>query len=41
VEASQILKGIDELGFVYFSEDDVVRHKLVARIIRAYERGGR
>jgi phosphate starvation-inducible PhoH-like protein len=41
VEASQILKGIDELGFVYFSEDDVVRHKLVARIIRAYEKGGR
>ncbi|MGC9323870.1 MAG: PhoH family protein [Desulfomonilia bacterium] len=41
VEASQILKDIDELGFVYFSEDDVVRHKVVAKIIRAYDRSGR
>jgi len=39
IEASQILNGIDELGFVYFSEDDVVRHKVVAKIIRAYDRG--
>ncbi|HPI94502.1 MAG TPA: PhoH family protein [Deltaproteobacteria bacterium] len=41
VEASQILKDIDELGFVFFSEDDVVRHKVVAKIIRAYEKNGR
>jgi phosphate starvation-inducible PhoH-like protein len=41
VEASQILKDIDELGFVYFSDDDVVRHKVVAKIIRAYEKNGR
>ncbi len=41
VEASQILKDIDELGFVYFSEDDVVRHKIVAKIIRAYDKSGR
>lgn len=40
VEASQILGGIDELGFVYFSEDDVVRHKVVAKIIKAYEQQG-
>lgn len=38
IEADQILKGIDEIGFTYFSEDDVVRHKVVAKIIRAYER---
>jgi phosphate starvation-inducible PhoH-like protein len=41
VEAAQILKDIDELGFVYFSEDDVVRHKVVAKIIKAYDRSGR
>ncbi len=38
VEASQILRDIEELGFVYFSEDDVVRHKVVAKIIKAYEK---
>ncbi len=37
-EASQILQNIDEIGFVNFSEDDVVRHKVVAKIIKAYER---
>ncbi len=40
LEAERILKNIGDIGFVYFSEDDVVRHKLVAKIIRAYERGG-
>jgi phosphate starvation-inducible PhoH-like protein len=40
VEASQILRDIEELGFVYFSEDDVVRHKVVAKIIKAYEKNG-
>ena len=38
VEAANILKNIDGLDFVYFSEDDVVRHKLVAKIIKAYEK---
>lgn len=38
IEASQILKEIDEIGFTFFSEDDVVRHKVVAKIIKAYER---
>ncbi len=44
VEAAKILRGIEGIAFVYFSEADVVRHPLVARIIRAYEeaqtRGG-
>jgi phosphate starvation-inducible PhoH-like protein len=40
VEASQILKNIDGIEFVYFSEDDVVRHKLVSDIIRAYNKAG-
>jgi phosphate starvation-inducible PhoH-like protein len=40
VEASGILKNIKDISFIYFSEDDVVRHKLVSKIIRAYERAG-
>ncbi|TAN44692.1 MAG: PhoH family protein [Nitrospirae bacterium] len=38
VEAIKILKDIDEIKIVYFSERDVVRHKLVQTIVRAYER---
>ncbi|WP_379161142.1 PhoH family protein [Paenibacillus sp. sgz5001063] len=38
IEAKAILSGIDELGFVYFAEQDVVRHSLVQKIIVAYER---
>lgn len=37
VEAERILKNIDEIGFTHFSEQDVVRHSLVQRIITAYE----
>ncbi|MFP4015429.1 MAG: PhoH family protein [Halanaerobiales bacterium] len=33
-----ILKGIEGIEFVYLSKQDVVRHKLVKDIIRAYER---
>lgn len=38
VEAEKILKGIEGIKFVYFNEKDVVRHRLVQEIIRAYER---
>ncbi|USB34453.1 PhoH family protein [Paenibacillus sp. YPG26] len=37
VEAKSILKNIDEIGFVYFDESDVVRHSLVQKIIIAYD----
>jgi phosphate starvation-inducible protein PhoH and related proteins len=37
IEATEILKDVDGLSFVYFDESDVVRHQLVQRIIRAYE----
>ncbi len=37
VEAKQLLKNIDGISFVYFSERDVVRHPLVQNIIKAYE----
>lgn len=37
VEAGKILKDIEEIGFIYFTEQDVVRHSLVQKIITAYE----
>ncbi len=37
VEAEKILKGIKGVCFIYFSERDVVRHKLVKEIVKAYE----
>ncbi|MGQ9570535.1 MAG: PhoH family protein [Thermodesulfovibrionales bacterium] len=38
IEAERILKDIEGIAIVYFSEKDVVRHKLVQEIIKAYER---
>lgn len=38
VEAVKILKGIEDIGIHRFSEKDVVRHKLVQDIIKAYEK---
>ncbi|MEE2765086.1 MAG: PhoH family protein [Candidatus Neomarinimicrobiota bacterium] len=38
VQVAGILKGVDGIGFVYLDETDVVRHPLVRKIIRAYER---
>ena len=38
IEAEKILIGVEGIKFVYFSERDVVRHKLVQAIVKAYER---
>jgi phosphate starvation-inducible PhoH-like protein len=38
VEIQAILKGIKGIEFVYFTEKDVVRHPLVQKIIKAYEK---
>jgi phosphate starvation-inducible PhoH-like protein len=38
VEIAEILKGIEGIKFIYFTEKDVVRHPLVQEIILAYER---
>ena len=38
VEAMKILKGIDDIAINIFTEKDVVRHRLVQDIIKAYER---
>ena len=37
VEALKILKNIEDIGENFFTEKDVVRHKLVQDIVRAYE----
>jgi phosphate starvation-inducible PhoH-like protein len=37
VEAERILSKVEEIEFVYFTDKDVVRHRLVQLIIRAYE----
>jgi phosphate starvation-inducible protein PhoH and related proteins len=37
IEITKILEGIEGIDFVYFSQRDVVRHKLVQAIVRAYE----
>lgn len=38
VEAVKVLKNIDDIGMVFFSEKDVVRHRLVQEIIKAYDK---
>lgn len=38
IEASHLLKDIEDIQFVYFTNQDVVRHRLVQEIIQAYER---
>jgi len=40
LEISRILKGIDQIGQCRFTEKDVVRHRLVQEIIKAYEKTG-
>ncbi len=37
IEIQNVLSGIKGIKFVYFSEKDVVRHKLVQDIIKAYD----
>jgi phosphate starvation-inducible PhoH-like protein len=37
IEAERILSNLEGIEFIYFTEKDVVRHKLVQMIIKAYE----
>jgi phosphate starvation-inducible PhoH-like protein len=36
VEVGEILRGVEGIGIVHFGNDDVVRHKMVQRIVQAY-----
>jgi phosphate starvation-inducible PhoH-like protein len=38
MDAAEILNGVEGISFVHFNEKDVVRHSLVQRIVKAYER---
>ncbi len=38
IDATEVLKGVEGISFVQFDERDVVRHSLVQRIVKAYER---
>jgi phosphate starvation-inducible PhoH-like protein len=38
IDALDVLKGVQGISFVQFDERDVVRHVLVQRIVKAYER---
>lgn len=40
LQVERLLPGIDGIAFQYFTETDVVRHRLVRDIIRAYESDG-
>jgi phosphate starvation-inducible protein PhoH and related proteins len=38
IQVKEILRDIEGITFVYFDEKDVVRHRLVQEIIKAYDR---
>lgn len=38
IDAAEIIKDIEGISIVYFSEKDVVRHELVQKIIKAYDK---
>jgi len=38
LDAADVLRGVDGISFIHFDERDVVRHSLVQRIVKAYER---
>jgi phosphate starvation-inducible PhoH-like protein len=40
IEALRIVKDVEDIGFVYFDETDVVRHRLVQQIVKAYDAAG-
>jgi phosphate starvation-inducible PhoH-like protein len=37
VEAMKVVSAIDGISFIHFDDRDVVRHKLVQQIVKAYE----
>jgi len=38
LDAAEVLRGVEGISFVQFDDRDVVRHSLVQRIVRAYEK---
>lgn len=40
VESTKLLQGVEGISMIRFNDKDVVRHQLVARIVRAYDKAG-
>lgn len=38
IQAKEVLKEVEGVGFVYFDQKDVIRHSLVGKIVDAYEK---
>jgi phosphate starvation-inducible protein PhoH and related proteins len=38
IHVQKVLRDIDDIDFTFFTKDDVVRHELVMKIVRAYEK---
>ena len=38
IQAMKILKGVKGISFIELNKKDIVRHKLVTRIVEAYEK---
>lgn len=38
IEASRVLKGVEDIDIIKFTQKDVVRHQLVQRIVAAYDK---
>ena len=38
IEAQRVLSRVEGVTFIQFSEADVIRHPLVSKIVRAYDR---
>jgi phosphate starvation-inducible protein PhoH and related proteins len=38
IAVSEVLQGVEDVEFIRFADEDVVRHKLVRRIVAAYDR---
>jgi phosphate starvation-inducible PhoH-like protein len=38
IEAAQALREVEGINFIHFAEEDVIRHELVQKIVRAYRR---
>ena len=39
-DATEILHDVDDIKFIYFDREDVTRHKLVSKIVKAYDQKG-
>ncbi len=39
-DATEILNDVDDIKFIYFDREDVTRHKLVSKIVKAYDQKG-